>query len=74
MYINCLFINQIQETIITVGEEKGSTRIKKGLLQGCGLSPHIFYVFIESAIRTIHEKTNEGVNFYGYYIEMWCWR
>lgn len=54
-----------QETIIEVGNEKGTAKIRQGVRQGCPLSPLIFNLFIESAIKIINEKSKEGVKFNG---------
>lgn len=54
-----------QETIIEIGNERGTAKIRQGVRQGCSLSPLIFNVFIESAIQKISEIIDKGVKFNG---------
>lgn len=54
-----------QETIIEVGEEREKANIRQGVRQGCSLSPLIFNVYIEGAIKKIIQSSNQGVNFNG---------
>ncbi|KAI5631681.1 reverse transcriptase (RNA-dependent DNA polymerase) domain-containing protein [Phthorimaea operculella] len=54
-----------QETVIEIGQEKGQARIRQGVRQGCPLSPLIFNIFIETAIKKIIDSGKGGVKFNG---------
>ena len=46
--------------------ERGEASIRKGVRQGCSLSPPLFNLYSEKAINKIKEKTkNIGVHFQG---------
>jgi hypothetical protein len=46
--------------------------VRKGVGQGCALSPMIFNVYIEKAINKIKEKLKTGVQVHGEKISMLC--
>ncbi|KAI5644176.1 reverse transcriptase (RNA-dependent DNA polymerase) domain-containing protein [Phthorimaea operculella] len=60
-----LYKRQMTEVTINNSSKKGT--IKKGVRQGCCLSPLLFNLYIEEAINEIREKT-EGVKFNGIHI------
>lgn len=66
--IICL-LHRKQKTIIKVGEERESPKIRQEVRQSCLtsclilLSPVIFNIFIEHAIRKVVESEKLGVKF-----------
>ena len=55
--------------MIKSGPKCEKARIKKGVRQGCALSPAIFNVYIEKAINEIKEKA-PGISIHGEKISM----
>ena len=54
-----LYQNQIATIII--GDEEREAKIKKGVRQGCVLSPMIFNLYIEEAIKEFKYKIDTGM-------------
>ena len=65
--IHSLYKNQV--AVIKSGPSCEEARIRKGVRQGCALSPIIFNVYIEKAINEIKEKSS-GVNIHGEKVSM----
>ena len=56
--------------IINIGDEKSKAKIKKGVRQGCVLSPMIFNLYIEEAIKEFKNKIDTGIQIQGQKIAM----
>ena len=65
--IHSLHKNQV--AVIKSGPSSEETTARKGVRQGCALSPVIFNVYIEKAINEIKEKPS-GVNIHGGKVSM----
>ena len=65
--VHSLYKNQV--AVIKSGPKCEEARIKKGVRQGCALSPVIFNVYIEKAINEIKEKA-PGISIHGERISM----
>jgi len=63
-----LYKNEI--AIIKTGDTQKESKIKKGVRQGCTLSPLIFNAYIQEAIDIIREKIQLGIKVNGYRIDM----
>ena len=63
-----LYKNEI--AIIKMENIQKESRIKKGVRQGCTLSPLIFNAYIQEAIDIIRDKTQLGIKINGYRIDM----
>ncbi|XP_049833909.1 uncharacterized protein LOC126278101 [Schistocerca gregaria] len=59
-----------QEGIIRVDDQEQSARIKKGVRQGCSLSPLLFNLYIEEAMMEIKERVRSGIKIQGERISM----
>ena len=51
-----------QTAVIRVGDAEEEAQIRKGVRQGCNLSPAIFNAYIEEAMTEWKEAVNTGVN------------
>ena len=52
---------QNQMAIINIGDEEREAKIKKDVRQGCVLSPMIFNLYIEEAIKEFKDKIDTGI-------------
>ena len=59
-----------QTAVVRVDNEEGESKIGKGVRQGCSLSPIIFNLYIEEAIRQVKEGPQIGVKIQGEKIAM----
>ena len=62
-------IYERQEMRMRVGEVEISAEVKRGVRQGCTLSPVLFNLYIEEAMNRIREKANLGVKVGGKGVE-----
>jgi hypothetical protein len=51
--------------VVKCGRIEKEAWIKKGVRQGCSLSPLIFNIYIEEALNEVREKMNVGVTIQG---------
>jgi|UniRef100_A0A2S2R9T8 ACT domain-containing protein len=63
-----LYKNKI--TIIKIDDIQKESKIKKGVRQGCTLSPLIFNAYIQEAIDTIRERIKLGIKVNSYRIDI----
>ena len=63
-----LYKNQV--AVIEVGKEKEVAEIRKGVRQGCALSPVMFNLYIEEAMNQLKTKENLGVQIQGEAVSM----
>ena len=56
---------QNQMAIINIGDEEREAKIKKGVRQGCLLSPVIFNLYLERAIKEFKDKIDTGIEIQG---------
>ncbi|KAL4082173.1 hypothetical protein QTP88_005266 [Uroleucon formosanum] len=61
---------QKETAVIRFGETEEEARIRKGVRQGCNLSPSIFNAYIQEAIDIIREKIQLGIKINGRKIDM----
>lgn len=61
--IENLYKNQI--AVIQYNEEREEARIRRGVRQGCGLSPLLFNIYIQQAINEFNETQTSGVYIHG---------
>ncbi|VVC34843.1 Endonuclease/exonuclease/phosphatase,Reverse transcriptase domain [Cinara cedri] len=59
-----------ETAVIRFGETEEVARIRKGVRQGCNLSPSIFNAYIQEAIDIIREKIQLGIKINGRKIDM----
>ena len=59
-----------QTSIIEVDNEQRNIKVQKGVRQGCILSPIIFNLYAEEAVRKVKNMINGGINFQGEKVNM----
>ena len=59
-----------EKGIIRFGNIQEEAEIKKGVRQGCSLSPYLFNVYVQEAINRIREEIQVGINIHGEKIDM----
>ena len=59
-----------QKATIRFEGQEGEANIKKGVRQGCSLSPVLFNIYIENAIKEVKKKFRAGVTIHGERIKM----
>jgi hypothetical protein len=68
--IHSLYKNQM--AVVKCGGIEKEAWIKKGVRQGCSLSPLIFNTYIEEALNEVREKMDVGVTIQGEKVDMLC--
>uniref|UniRef100_A0A8D8Z0H2 Craniofacial development protein 2 n=1 Tax=Cacopsylla melanoneura TaxID=428564 RepID=A0A8D8Z0H2_9HEMI len=66
--IHSLYKNEVG--VVRIGEIQEEANIKKGVRQGCSLSPYLFNLYVQEAINKIREETEVGVKIHGERIDM----
>ena len=59
-----------QMAVIEIGKEKETAEIRKGVRQGCALSPVLFNLYIEDAMNRLKMKDNIGIRIQGENVSM----
>lgn len=67
-----LYLNE--KAVITEKESKSweEANIEKGVRQGYNLSPTLFNLYIENALKKLREKGIGGIQTNGMLVQMWC--
>lgn len=59
-----------ETAVIKMKDYQEEARIKKGVRQGCNLSPILFNAYVQQAIDELREETNLGIKVQGMKIDM----
>lgn len=59
-----------QVAVVRMEEEEREAKVRKGVRQGCSISPLIFNLYVEEAINKVKDKGDWGINVQGRKIKM----
>jgi len=68
--IHNLYINEIAVIKAEKGNNQVEAKIAKGVKQGCNLSPTLFNLYTEEALKEIRKENIEGVKIGGILVQM----